>query len=146
MLHISPYVLLLVFCAVAGVMSTIWGWSIMAKAKRSKSWPTVEAKIVSSKRGPDKKDPLPEVVFNYVVEGRGYTKLQDFPPSVTPDREFTDAFLEKYPVGTRVPVYYDPLDPEQATLDTGFISGDRIVFALGIAMTLFGVISLLFRG
>jgi hypothetical protein len=146
MLRISPYVLIQVFFIIAGIISTIWGWVLITKARRSKTWPSVEAEIVSSKRGLVQNDLLPEIVFNYAVEGRGYTKTQEFPSDLTPDKEFTDSFLKKYPAGARVQAYYNPYDPEQATLETGFISGNWMVFALGIGMTLFGALSLIFSG
>lgn len=146
MLRVNPYVLILVFFTITGIIATIWGWMIIAKARKSKTWPSVEAEIVKSRRGLEQNDLLPEIIFSYAVEGRGYTKTQEFPADLTPDKEFTDSFLKKYPEGARVQVYYNPYDPEQATLETGFISGDWMVFALGIGMSLFGALSLIFSG
>lgn len=145
MLRVNPYVLILVFFTVTGIIATIWGWVIIAKARKTKTWPSTEAEIVKSKPGLEHHDLLPDIMFNYTVDGRTYTRTQEFPSDLTPGKEFTDSFLEKYPTGTRVPVYYNPYDPEEATLETGFISGNWMVFALGVGMTLFGVVSLFFR-
>ncbi len=144
MLRLSPYVVLLGMITLIGIIATIWGWLIIAKVKKAKKWPSIDAKIVKSKRGMKHSDLLPEVVFDYTVDGRRYTKTQEFPADLTPDKEFTDTFLKKYPSGTMVEVYYDPFDPEQATLETAFISGDWMVFAMGVGMTVFGVVSLFF--
>ena len=146
MLRFSPYVVILAMITVTGIIATVWGWLIIARVKKTKQWPSIEGEIVKSRRGLDRNDLLPDIEFHYTVQGRAYTKSQEFPADLTPDEAFTDNFLKKYPVGARVTVYYDPYDPEQATLEKGFISGDWMVFALGVGMTLFGVVSLMFHG
>ncbi len=146
MLRFSPYVVILTMLTVTGIIATVWGWLILAKAKKSKQWPSIEGEIVKSRRGLGRNDPLPDIEFRYTVQGRTYAKTQEFSADLTPDEEFTDNFLKKYPVGTSVTVYYDPYDPEQATLEKGFISGNWMVFALGVGVTLFGVLSLIFHG
>jgi hypothetical protein len=145
-LRLNPYVVILSMFIVIGVFTTIWGWLIIAKVKKIRQWPGTEGEIAKSAPGLKINDLLPEIVFNYTVDGRRYTKSQEFPSDLTPDKEFTDTYLNKYPVGAKVRVFYDPHDPEQATLEPGFISGDWMVFALGVGMTLFGVLSLFFSG
>jgi Protein of unknown function (DUF3592) len=142
---VNPYVVILTMLTVTGIAAAIWGWYIIARAKKTGQWPSTEGEIVKSQRGLPRNDLLPEIVFHYTVEGRAYTQTQVFPSDLTPDEEFSNNFLEKYPAGARVSVYYDPYDPEQATLDKGFISGNWMVFTLGVGMTLFGVVSLYFH-
>src|SRR3569832_1286814 len=57
----------------------------------------------------------------------------------TPPPENVIIYTEKYPAGAKVQVYYDPANPENATIEPGAVRGDWIVFAIGLASTLVGV-------
>lgn len=146
MLKFNPYVIILGAFTATGIAATIYGWIIIARAKKSRRWPSTEGVIESSKRGMEDNDLLPEIVFSYTVDGRSRTQTQQFPKDLTPDKEFTDSYLTKYPAGARVSVYYDPGNPDRATLETGFMSGDWMVFALGLGMAVFGFLFLFFGG
>lgn len=143
MLEFNPYVITLSLFTLTGLVATVYGWTIIAKAKRTKTWPSVEGTIEESKTTSEENDLLPYVEFSYTVDGRTHRRPQEFPKDLVPGEEFRKTFAGKYPCGARVPVYYDPAAPEHATLEPGFISGDWMVFAFGLGMAVIGIFFLL---
>jgi len=130
----------------AGIVTAAWGWRIIVKAKKTQKWPSVEGVIEKSKRCMEHNDLLQEVVFSYEVDGRRRTRIQEFPRDMTTHPQFTESYLEKYPAGAKVPVYYDPADPDRATLEVGFISGDWMIFVWGLGMIAIGIVFLVAGG
>ncbi len=125
----------------AGLGITIWGWKILANSRKVKPWPTVEGIIEESSEKPEN-DLLPYIVFSYHVANKQYLRTFDFPEGTHPLPEFNQAYLKKYPVGKNVEVYFNPEQPEIATLEPG-AQGDWMILALGILMALGGLITLL---
>lgn len=125
----------------AGLGITIWGWKILANSRKIKQWPTVEGIIEESTEKPEN-DLLPHIIFSYQVDNTKYQRKFDFPEGTHPLPEFNQAYLKKYPVGKAVTVYYNPEQPETATLETE-TQGDWMILALGILMAVGGFITLL---
>ena len=125
----------------AGLGITIWGWKILASSRKIKQWPTVEGTIEESTEKPEN-DLLPHIVFSYQVEGKQYQRKFEFPEGTHPLPEFNQAYLKKYPAGKNVSVYYNPEQPETATLEAE-TQGDWMILALGIMMAAGGLITLL---
>ena len=48
--------------------------------------------------------------------------------------------MKRFPTGTKVLVYYDPEQPDHATLEPGPGQGDWLVFALGLGTLIFGIV------
>lgn len=143
MIEINPYVITLSLFTLTGAVASVYGWTIIAKAKKTKTWPSVEGVIEDSKPTSEENDMLPYVEFSYTVNGHTHRRAQDFPKDLAAGEEFRKTFSGRYPQGARVPVYYDPTNPEHATLEPGFISGDWMVFAFGLGMTVLGIVFLL---
>jgi len=143
MLHFNFYVIFLVIFTLGGVVTTVWGWMILAKGRRIRSWPCVEGAIEKSERGVEHHDLLPEIVFSYAIDGKRYTRAHHFPASVTPSKEFTDSYLDKYPVGAKVTIKYDPTSPDRASLEGDAVNDDWLVFWWGIGMIAIGVVCLM---
>lgn len=143
MIKFNPYIITLSLFTLAGLVATIYGWIIIVKAKKTKTWPSVEGVIQESKPVSEENDLLPYVEFSYTVDGQTHRRPQDFPKDLVPGEEFRKTFVAKYPPGARVPVYYDPASPEHATLEPGFMSGDWMVFAFGLGMAVIGIFFLL---
>ncbi len=125
----------------AGLGITIWGWKILANSRKIKQWPTVKGIIEESTEKPEN-DLLPHIIFSYQVDNTKYQRKFDFPEGTHPLPEFNQAYLKKYPVGKAVTVYYNPEQPETATLETE-TQGDWMILALGILMAVGGFITLL---
>ena len=143
MIKFNPYVITLALFTLTGLVATVYGWVIIAKTRKTKTWPSVEGVIEESKTTSEENDQLPYVAFSYTVDGQTHHRAQAFPKDLVPGEEFRKTFAGKYPPGARVPVYYDPAFPERATLEPGFISGDWMVFAIGLGMAVIGIFFLL---
>lgn len=141
----NPYIIVLALFASVGVIVTVWGWVIITKSGKTRHWPNVEGMIEECEAASDVDDLLPHIVFCYTVNGQTYRRTVDFPGGVSPSKEFTAAYIEKFPAGARVPVYYDPAQPDHATLEPG-IGSDWMILTLGVVMTLFAVGALFFSG
>ncbi len=143
---INPNTVILGLFAATGLVAMSWGWAIITKGRKTLRWPSVEGVVERSHPSSDIDDLLPHIQFSYTVAGQTHRGVMEFPKGVTPTQEFTSAYGQKYPAGIKVPVYYDPAMPDQATLEPGLARGDWMVFALGAGMTAFGVLFLLFGG
>ena len=74
-----------------------------------------------------------------------FKKALEFTGDVSPSQEFARSYVEKFPVGKEVAVYYDPQAPVNATLEPGMRKGDWMVFAIGVGTIVFGLILLVFH-
>jgi len=68
-----------------------------------------------------------------------YRQLLKFPNDISPSEEFTRSYIEKYPEGFLVQVFYDPQNPENVTLEPGPAEGDWLVLAIGLGMFVLGI-------
>ena len=53
-------------------------------------------------------------------------------------------YAKKYPAGAKASVYYNPDQPDQATLEPGLARGDWMIPAVGIIAMAFGIFALFF--
>jgi len=140
----NPYTIILGLFVVAGFLATLWGLRIMATARKTQNWPVVEGIIEESAISSDEHDLLPHISFSYLVDDQTFQQSLQFPGDVTSSQEFARSYVEKYPVGSHVKVYYNPADPQSATLEPGLGKGDWLVMAIGLGMLIFGSLLLLF--
>lgn len=141
----NPYAIILGLFLVAGFVVALWGVLIMAKARKTMRWPTVEGVIEeSASASEDSNDLLPHILFSYTVAARTYQRALEFPGGTNPSLELATHYARKYPVGVRVTVHYNPDQPEKATLEPGLTRGDWMIPAAGIAAMAFGVYALFF--
>lgn len=143
---LNPYALILGLFALAGLLTTLWGWSIIVKGRKTLRWPATEGVIEQSAPAADADDLLPHILFSYTVVGQTYRRELEFPGGISPVPEFAASYAGKFPAGAKVQVYYDPGHPERATLEPGPARGDWMIFALGLVATVFGASALLFSG
>lgn len=136
------YSLILAFVALSGVGVSIWGWRILNTSRKIRQWPCTKGIINTSNSSSPTNDLLPEIIFSYQVNNKQYQREFEFPDGTHPLPEFAKAYNEKYPVGAEVDVFYNPDQPETATLEPG-AQGDWMVLSLGIAMTVAGILSLI---
>ena len=135
------YSAILATVLLAGLGITIWGWKTLASSRKIKQWPTVEGVIIESTEN-TKNDLLPHIVFSYQIEDKRYQCKFDFPEGTHPLPEFNQTYLNKYPVGKNITVYYNSEQHEEATLEAE-TQGDWMILALGILMAVGGTITLL---
>lgn len=136
------YPIILALVTLGGIGISLWGWMILQKSRRTRQWPRTTGRIEVSNPSSAANDLLPEIVFSYRLDGKDYRRPFTFPEGTHPLPEFAKFYTEKYPVGATVDIYYQPDQPEIATLEPG-AQGDWMILAMGIAMTLGGALSLL---
>lgn len=142
----NPYAIILGFFIIAGFVVTLWGWSIIAKARKTRRWPMVEGVIERSTPTSEANDLQPHILFSYTVGARTYQRTLELPSGASPSPELVTRYAGKYPAGAKVPVYYNPGQPDQATLEPGMARGDWMILAMGIAAMVFGIFALFFSG
>lgn len=140
----NPYIIILTLFLIAGLATTAWGWTIIARGKRTQRWPAVDGTITQNKSSDS--DALPEIEFSYTVGGKEYRRNHDYPSGTTPSQQLSANYASKYPVGSFVKVHYDPAHPEHATFEPGLARGDWMIFLLGGIATFFAAVFLLFGG
>lgn len=136
------YPIILGLVAVGGIGVSLWGWQTLQRARKVQAWPTVTGLIEACEPTSEVNDLLPDIIFSYRVNDRDYRRSFEFPEGTHPLPEFTRSYMERYPVGKKVEIYYDPENPQNATLEPGS-QGDWMILALGIMMTVGGVVALL---
>jgi len=140
----NPYSIILGLFVVAGLLATLWGFRVIVMARKTLQWPSVDGIIEESKVSSDSNDLLPHIKYCYSVEQQTFRQVLEFSGDITPSQEFAKSYVDKYPVGARVQVYYNPADPEIATLEPGLGKGDWLVLAIGLGMLVMGILLFIF--
>jgi len=132
----NPYTITLSLFVVAGLSVSAWGWFTLSKARKIQKWPNVGGLIKESSSD--------SMIFIYTINQQTYSQTMDFPPDITPGLESTNSHRNKYPPGAKVTVFYQPDNPENATLEPDPGKDVWLIFTLGIGATLLGIIFLFF--
>lgn len=136
------YSAILALVTLGGIGLSIWGWSILQTSKKREQWPRTKGKIESFTDSSKENDLLPEIIFSYQINDKHYRRQFEFPEGTHPLPEFVTFYKNKYPVGSTVEIFYNPENPEDATLEPG-AQGDWMIFTMGIAFVVGGVLSLI---
>lgn len=139
---LNAYGLIIGLFIIGGLIAALWGGVLIARARRTRHWPSVEGVIEASEVSSHTDDLLPHIEYSYTVDGNTYRRVVDFPAGTTPTQELSASYLQKYPQGSTVRVHYDPADPETATLAPGAEGGDWLVLAFGLGAVLLGILML----
>jgi len=110
----------------------IWkGQERLYRGEASENWPATEAHITESgwrTRVGDSSDMYLHVKYDYTVEGKQYSSDRLTYASTS---DLPKHFLDEFPVGATVPVYYDPASPQTSVLITGSSSWASATIAVG---------------
>ncbi len=142
----SYYAIIIGAFIVAGLIITAFGWRAFQKSKASTQWPSVSGKISEAQLASAENDLLPDIRFSYTIKTERYQGRVEFPPGTMPMPGFAQKQLEKYPLGSEVQIYYNPLQPDRATLEPGGADDDWLVLATGIGVTALGLFAMFFSG
>jgi catechol 2,3-dioxygenase-like lactoylglutathione lyase family enzyme len=126
-------------CSLFGGIMFAVGNGLADRAERTHSWPSTEGVIVTNavttvqyrdaKSGQWYERPQRNLDYTFEVDGRSYTGhvlgFGDL-PEMDVDQQF--------PVGAKVPVYYDPSDPNAAALTIDVSVSRTPFYAIGIVM------------
>lgn len=129
-----------------GVLVTLWGLRVIAVARKTLKWPCVAGKIEESRINFGSRDLFPHIEFSYAIGEQNFRQQITFPADITPTQEFAKSYVDKYPVGFLVQVYYNPGNPQDATLEPGPAEGDWLILVIGLAMLILGVLMFFFSG
>jgi hypothetical protein len=134
----SPLVVILAFglpLFPGGIYVILQGFLNRVLAEKSKSWPTVNGQVIVSDAAPTFIGALiwlwwPLIRFRYAVNGHLYEKNSwQFGRSNFGSRRRAEIIASRFPVGTKVHVHFDPLDPETAVFDSGDDAARRGIWA-----------------
>ena len=133
----------------------------LREGRASKSWPTTDGKIVSSKVVEEKEEVesedsngrkewtteityRPEIRFAYRVGDNSYATDTWKPGATvgygTPKR--AEAAVARYTPGQSVTVHYDPAHPDTAVIEPGNTEGAGVILVVGVAFGLAGTLFL----
>ena len=146
------------FMGIGALVGTI-GYVMVSRARRSRSWPSVEGTVTASdvtwtermehgdgiRIGRRPRDHHVRIEYAYSVDDNTHRGTKySFADAMSKSEGMCRKIVERHPVGSKVEVFYDPKDPTKAVLDrsTGcgpwmfFVVGGGF-FAMGLAMTYF---------
>lgn len=134
----NTYIAILILFTLGGIGVSVWGWKIILINKKQKQWPTVQGEITESQSAANMADIFPKIVFRYEASGSAWEKELEFPSGTQPTPELCTSYIKKYPAGATVDVYYNPDNPQEATLEPG-VNSDWMIFAIGILASILGL-------
>ena len=81
---------------------------------------------------------FPNISYRYEVNGKEYVNDQYAQrASLVNRRSLVERTVKKYPVGSKVTVFYDPQDPQVAYLEKGYGASGAIIAVVLVASLLF---------
>ncbi len=136
-----------VFCTGLGAGLIGYGILLLVKTRRTRKWPTVQGEIIHSKFLYEGETCTFDIKYKYEVEGNQYTSDQVFIDLLgfnmqTNTPEWNKEMVDKYPLGKRVTVFYNPGNPMDAGLESKSHAADFFLF--GVVVLIGGFIAFLY--
>jgi hypothetical protein len=129
----------LIACVLVGGGFLVFGWINAIKVSVSRRWPQVTGTItrssVQSNTDADTDPYAVSIEYHYVVNGVAYTGAQQMGSFIR--QSSAQARAERYPVNSRVIVYFDPEQPANAVLEPGYTKV-MLAIAGGVVFLLLG--------
>jgi hypothetical protein len=124
----------LVIIAIIGLGLSSLGFTKIKRAEESKRWPVTSGVITSSQISGAIKY-YPSITYTYSVDSVFYNSngISNINFN-TKNRTVVEEFLDKYPVGSEVKVYYNDLKPDNSFLEPGINTGHILLLAFGIML------------
>ncbi len=128
--------IIIILASLAGLLLTLFAVNNSINASKTKSWPTTEGTIYSSEVVRSSRY-VPKIVYTYNVDTNAYSSERIRLKDMAQYKKKVDAekVANKYPVDSKVKVYYNPIKFDEAILDPG-IKGEHI-FMLLIGLIIF---------
>jgi hypothetical protein len=144
------FVLMIVF-PIAGVIVLYFGFQALKNGYQSRAWPAAQGRITQSqaalehvKRSGSTGSTIryaARIRYNYTVGAKTYSSSTiGFGKSryTSKKQSKTMKYLEQYPEGKSVTVYYAPDDPRRAALETGITGGAFLILLIGFVFLIAG--------
>jgi hypothetical protein len=122
---------------ILGAMALCYGTIVIIRAKASTHWPTVQGKVIfASMRtdsGGDNTTYHADIQYDFCVDGVTFTgKRVAYGDYGSSDTQHAERVLSRYPVGTKVAVYYMPDRPEECLLEPGLRFQSLSIMGFGL--------------
>lgn len=121
--------------------ATLVGLSLWLRTRSNqcRHWPSVPGQILESHVDDSQLEAMKPVVrYRYQVDGKAYVGFRVAYSGYGSSRRAMDNLIRPYPVGSQVPVYYNPQNPAVAVLDIAARSDWAYWLLFGIAFLLVG--------
>lgn len=128
-LKLNPKIIIriiLVTLLLFGIGFSIYGFYSLQDALNSKTWPSVDGKIISSEiktrisSTSTKNEYEPIIRYEYSVEGKIYISDKIlFGSAIYLRKKVAENFLNNYKVGKKVQAFYNPNNPNISVLEPG---------------------------
>jgi len=102
---------------ICGVGFALYGLYGLFIINQSRSWSSIEGRIVSSQIIRGRKKFEPAIEYEYVIDGKIYYNSRIQLSKTAETSAQIKAKVQKYAKGKRVMVYYDPKNPQSATIE-----------------------------
>ena len=131
--------------AVGGIGTVLVALVSRHRGQASEAWPHVTGHVMSSSVCSGESADRPIVDYSYSVDDRAYrgdkicfgTEVSFLSPAQA------QAYVDQYPPGSGVTVYYDPANPHRSVLLQGIPKQSDRLIASGLVMALIGVVGTL---
>lgn len=135
--------------SVIGLLLFLFGWFQFRKVRASRSWPSVQGRIVAAKvdssvsrGGEDEADTtsfFPAIQYEYQVGSELYRSDRiAFNQTAYQNNQKAEQALRAFPVGGIVQVFYNPAQPSAAVLERKAPAG-LVLMVLGALMLAAGI-------
>lgn len=131
--------------AIVGFVVVCFGIWTAIKSIRATHWPVAEGVVQAStmkrhtSNGSHGGDTFsPEVSYTFQANGASFTGNKISFGQMSSSTDYAQRILDRYPVGKKVSVYYDPANPSEAVLETGIHGGTWVLLAVGTIFMLAG--------
>jgi hypothetical protein len=134
----------LVIMVILGLTLTFFGFTKFKKAADAKSWPVTSGLVTGSDVAGTIKY-YPSISYTYTVDSVVYNSNSISNINFnTKNRSVVEEFLKKYPLGTKIKVYYNGSEPSRALLEPGINTGNILLLAFGIILLAIPVLLVIF--
>lgn len=137
--------LIIILASLVGLFLTYFATNNAIDAHSTKSWPTTEGTIIVSEVTRSSRY-VPHIVYSYTIDTMDYSSEKIGLTNYAQYKRESDAKVEadKYPVNSKVTVYYNPSNAKEAILKPG-IKGEHIfMFSIGLIIFLAPLIGLIY--
>ena len=140
-----PHVPLIVsaISALVGLIVAGFGVRSYQRARASTAWPFAEGTITESKVVPGSEGTLhPRIAYEYRVNGQSYqgARLNVAHKNFGTTGTYAQTRVDRYPMGARVQVFYNPAKPAQSALEPGVTVGAYVTLSIGLLLVVSAVI------
>jgi len=134
-----------------GVILFLLDFRLLYKSIQSENWSQTEGRITKSELnksggGDSSISYEPQVEYQYEVDGKLYkSKRLYFGSSIGSyfKKRKSQKYVNKFPVNSKVTVYYNELNIKQSVLETGIHSEILLLFVTGILICIGGYLAML---